>query len=112
MDHRAEKIESLMQTVLAELIAQDFQASRETIISVTKVKLSGNQQEAKVYISVLPDQKRELVVNALEKEVIFFQRTLNKKLRIRPVPKIIFIPDANPAQAQQVETLLEQLKKS
>ena len=33
-------------------------------------------------------------------------------MRMRPVPKIIFIADQNPFQAQQVETLLEQLKKS
>ena len=112
MDRRIEKIESLMQSVLAEMIARDFAVSRETIISITKVKASGNLQEAKVYISVLPDEKRGLVVNALEREVIFFQKALNRKLRMRPVPKIIFVPDANPAQAQQVETILEELKDS
>jgi len=110
MNRRIEKIESLMQSVLAQMIARDFAVSRETIISITKVKASGNLQEAKVYISVLPDEKRDLVVNALEKEVIFFQRALNRKLRMRPVPKIIFVADANPAQAQQVETILENLK--
>jgi len=99
-----------MQSVLAELIARDFSASRDTLITVTRVKASGNLQEAKVYISVLPDQKRDLVVNALEKEIVFFQKTLNRKLRMRPVPKIIFVPDTNPAQAQQVEMLLEELK--
>jgi ribosome-binding factor A len=112
MDHRTEKIESLMQTVLAELIERDFCTTRETIISITKVKISGNQQEAKVYVSVLPDQKLKAVVNAMEREIVFFQRSLNRKLKIRPVPKIIFVADANPAQAQQVETILEELKKS
>jgi len=112
MDHRIEKIEALIQTILAEMIARDFRTSRETIISVTKVKASGNLQEAKVYISVLPDQKRDQVVHALEREAAFLQKTLNRKLRMRPVPKIIFVADANPAQAQQVETILEELKQS
>ncbi len=110
MDHRIEKIEALMQSLLAESIARDFCTSREIIISVTKVKASGNLQEAKVYISVLPDRIREQTVVKLERNARFFQSMLNKKLRMRPVPKIIFVPDANPAQAQQVETILEKLK--
>jgi len=110
MDHRIEKIEALIQSLLAESIARDFQTSREIIISITRVKASGNLQEAKVYISVLPDRVREQTVAKLERNARFFQTMLNKKLRMRPVPKIIFVADANPAQAQQVETILEELK--
>jgi len=109
-DHRIEQINSLIQQVLAELIARDFSVSRETIISVTKVSASGNLQLAKAYISVLPDCQREKIVAGLNHNIHFFQSILNKKLRMRPVPKITFIPDANPAQAQEVETILEQLK--
>lgn len=112
MDHRVEKIESLMKEVLAQMIARDFCADRETLISITKVKASGNLQEAKVFVSVLPDQKQRQVVAALENQVWEFQKALDRKLKMRPVPKIIFIADQNPFQAQQVETLLEQLKKS
>ncbi len=101
-----------MKEVLAQMIARDFCADRETLISITKVKASGNLQEAKVFVSVLPDQKQRQVVAALENQVWEFQKALDRKLKMRPVPKIIFIADQNPFQAQQVETLLEQLKKS
>jgi len=112
MDRRIEKIEALMQTLLAELIAKDFATTREIIISITKVKASGNLQEAKVYVSVLPDQFREQTVAMLGRSARFLQASLNKKLRMRPVPKIIFVADATPERAQQVETLLEELKNS
>jgi len=111
-DHRIEKIEALIQNVLGELIVKDFCTSREIIISITKVKASGNLQEAKVYISVLPDQKRELTVAKLSRSAHYFQGILNKKLRMRPVPKIIFVADAQPEIAQRVETILEKLKES
>jgi ribosome-binding factor A len=110
--HRIEKINSLVQNIVAQAIARDFCPPAQTIVSLTKVSASGNLQEAKVYISVLPDRQRAPVVAQLERNVAFFQDILNKKMRTRPVPKIIFVPDANPAQAQEVEVILEQLKKS
>lgn len=101
-----------MQKILAEMIAKDFSIARDKIISVTKVSPSGNLQEAKVYISVLPDQEQKNIVAGLNRNIIFFQKNLDKKLKMRPVPKIIFVSDTNPAQAQQVETILEKLKEN
>jgi len=108
--HRIEKVNSLMQNTLAELIAKDFCAPTGTIVSLTKVDANGNLQEARVYISVLPDREREKVVADLERNARFYQSILNKKLRMRPVPKIIFVADNQPEIAQQVETILEELK--
>ena len=82
----------------------------EIKISITRVKASGNLQEAKVYVSVLPDRDRGKIVSGLENNVRFFQNELNRKLRMRPVPKIIFIADDQPQTAQRVETILEELK--
>ena len=112
MAHRIEKIDNLIQEILAQTIAKDFCVSREMIISVTRVIASGNLQEAKVYISVLPDRGRERIVFALNKEIIFFQNILNKKLRMRPVPRIVFVSDVKPEEAQKVEELLEQIKEN
>ncbi len=111
MEHRVKKVESLIRQILAQMLAEEFIPPAGTILSLTKVSASGNLQEAKVYISVLPDQERENVVSVLKKRARFFQSMLNRKLRMRPVPKIIFVGDKQPLQAQEVETILEQLKK-
>lgn len=111
-EYRIDQVNNLIQKVLAELIEKDFCSSRDILISLTRVECSGNLQEAKVFISVLPDRERQNIVNALEKDVFRFQQNLNKKLRMRPVPKIIFVGDRAPKEAQEVETILEHLKKS
>jgi ribosome-binding factor A len=111
-DYRIDQVNNLMQKILAELIEKDFCASRDVLISLTRVECSGNLQEAKVFISVLPDKERENIVSILERDAWQFQEKLNKKLRMRPVPKIIFIGDNLPEQAQEVETILQQLKDS
>ena len=111
-DYRIDQINNLMQKILAEMIEKDFCASRNVLVSLIRVECSGNLQEAKVFISVIPDKERENIVSILEKNAWQFQEKLNRKLRMRPVPKIIFVGDELPEQAQEVETILEKLKDS
>lgn len=110
--HRIEKVSNLIQEVLGEIISREFTPPEGAIVSLTGVSVSGNLQEAKVYISAIPDGKCPEIVSQLEKNVRFFQEGLNKKLRMRPVPKITFLADKQPQIAQEVETILEKIKES
>jgi len=112
MDHRIEKIESLMRQVLGQMIEREFTPPEGTLVSLTQISVSGNLQEAKVYVGIIPDDAAEPVFRRLARGVRFFQSAVNKKLKMRPVPKIIFILDRQGRQAQNVETILEQLKKN
>jgi len=110
-EHRIEKIESLIRQVLGEMIQREFIPPEGALVSLTRIAASGNLQEAKAYISVIPDRLGGEVVGNLQKNAWRFQGELNKKLKMRPVPKIIFAADRQAAQAQAVETIMEQLKK-
>lgn len=110
-EHRIEKIESLIRQVLGEIIQREFTPPEGALVSLTQISASGNLQEARAYISVIPDRLGGAVVGNLQKNAWRFQEELNKKLKMRPVPKIIFAGDRQAAQAQAVETIMEQLKK-
>lgn len=111
MNRRLEKINNLIQKVLAQLILEEFCFSREMVISLTRVETCDDLGESKIFISVIPNEERKKIVEALNKEVFFFQKELNKKLKMRPVPKIKFYEDEQPEQAETVEKILEDLKK-
>jgi ribosome-binding factor A len=111
-DHRVEKLNSLIQRILANYIVKDFCVSRDIIISVTRVETSGNGFESKVFISAFPTQERAKIVKSLNYNIAEFQHKLNKDLRMRPVPKITFVEDKKPEQAQEVEQLLAQIEKN
>lgn len=110
MDNRIEQVNNLIQQILAELIARHLCADKNIVVSLTRVQTTGNLQAAKVYISVIPDSKRDSVVSTLSQDVIFFQKILNKKLCMRPVPRIEFVPDTAPEATQEVERILEEIK--
>jgi len=111
VDRRIEKINNLLQELLAQMILKEFCQSRDIIISLTRVETTDNLTEAKVFISVIPNEKRQPIVAALNKEVYFFQGLLNKKLKMRPVPKIAFYEDVQPVKAEEVEKILADIDK-
>lgn len=108
---RVERINTLIQSFLASHIQKEFCNSREIIICVTRVETSENIQEAKVFISTFPTENRAGVVRNLNSSIRTFQDELNKGLRMRPVPRIWFVEDEKPEAAQEIETILEQIKR-
>lgn len=110
MSDRLSKVNSLLAHEISKIIAQDFEFSGG-IITLTHVDATANLIEARVYISVLPEEKTDLAVKALNNDVYSIQQKLNKTLNMRPVPRIKFIKDAILVEAARIEELLATLKK-
>lgn len=107
--NRIEKVNSLLEQQVSNLIAKDFDFKE--MVTVTHVDVTANLIEARVYISVFPEDKADSVIKILKNNVYSIQKALNKKLNMRPIPKIIFVKDQEIAHATRVEELLYQLKK-
>ena len=95
---------------ISKIIARNF-AFQGALITLTHVDTTPNLIEARVYVSVLPEDKLEPAVKSLNKDVYAIQQQLNKILNMRPVPRIRFVQDPVIAEAARVEELLSQLKK-
>ena len=63
--------------------------------SVTRADVTGDLRYAKIYISVLEDDKREELMAALKNAKGFIRRSLGKRMIIRYSPELIFISDKN-----------------
>ncbi|MBR4575640.1 MAG: 30S ribosome-binding factor RbfA [Clostridia bacterium] len=63
--------------------------------SVTRAEVTGDLRYAKIYISVLEDDRREELMNALKSAKGFIRRALGKRMIIRYSPELIFISDKN-----------------
>lgn len=83
----------------------------QAVVTLTRVVASGNLQQAKVYISVVPDEKAQEVLKTLGRNIFSIQQILNKKLKMRPVPKILWLPEKATVEAQRIEELLAQIKE-
>lgn len=108
---RVKKVNSLLEYEISKILLKDFAFSPDVLVTLTHVETTSNLIEAKVYISVYPEIKSAGILNALQKSTYAIQHRINRTLRMRPVPKIIFVADKSEAHAGRIEELLESLKK-
>lgn len=108
--NRIDKVNSLLEHEISKIILKDFYFSG-SLVTLTHVDTTANLIEARAYISVLPEEKTDKVLEVLDKAVYDVQQKINKMLNMRPIPKIIFMRDEKVVEAARVEALLSQLKK-
>jgi ribosome-binding factor A len=108
MAERINKVNSLLEHEISKIIFRDFAFSPEILVTVTRVEATANLIEAKVYISVFPEDKAKGIMNALVKSTFDIQFKINRILKMRPVPKIFFVQETEVGKAARVEELLAQ----
>ncbi len=81
-------------------------------MTVTDVEVSGDLQQAKVFISVLGDaDKREDTLKGLEKAKGFIRSELGQRIRLRKTPELFFEFDESIDYGNRIESLLHQIHK-
>ncbi len=63
--------------------------------SVTRAEVTGDLRYAKIYISVLEDDRREGLMEALKNAKGYIRHALGKRMIIRYTPELIFVSDKN-----------------
>ena len=63
--------------------------------SVTRADVTGDLRYAKIYISVLEDDKRDDLMAALKNAKGYIRRSLSKRMIIRYTPELTFVSDRN-----------------
>ena len=63
--------------------------------SVTRAEVTGDLRYAKLYISILEDDKRDSMMEALKNAKGYIRKALGKRMIIRYTPELIFISDKN-----------------
>ena len=112
MSNRIEKVNSLLEHEIGKILLKDFAFSPEVLVTLTRVDVSSNMIDAKVYISVYPETKSSGILNALNKSVYDIQYKINRTLRQRPIPKIRFVKENEISKAARIEELLAEVKET
>ena len=63
--------------------------------SVTRAEVTGDLRYAKIYISVLEDERRDGLMDALKNAKGYIRHSLGKRMIIRYTPELIFVSDKN-----------------
>jgi len=101
-ERRIEKLNKLLRNEIANIISREISFDAGTLVTVTHVEVRRNLSQAEVFITALPDRVLPQVLKVLNNSIFELQQILNKRLRMRPVPKIIFKADKGQIKAEAV----------
>lgn len=107
--HRIEKINSLIQRELSQIISREIDFPQGLLVTVTGVETLPDLSLAKIWLSIFPVQETKNVIKILNKRIGYLQRLLNKRLIMRPLPRIKFFVDTAEERAAKVEDLLDDI---
>ena len=80
--------------------------------SITRAEVTGDLRYAKIYVSVLEDERRDDLMEALKSARGFIRRALGKRMIIRYTPELIFVSDRNIAYGVHIAKVLADTIKS
>ncbi|MCM2533419.1 30S ribosome-binding factor RbfA [Neobacillus pocheonensis] len=110
MSHRANRVGEQMKKELGDIISRKIKDPRIGFVTVTDVEVTGDLQQAKVYISVLgDDEQKENTLKGLAKAKGFIRTEIGNRIRLRKTPEIIFEFDESIDYGNRIENLLHQI---
>jgi len=108
---RIPRVNELLKEELGTILLREFDVPENTFVTLTRVSAAPNLQQAKIYISVMPEERGVQVLRLLKKNVYEIQQALNKRLNMRPVPRIEWVLETKIAKAQEIEEILDKIKE-
>lgn len=108
MSDRQVKINSLLQEKIALIINEHFDFP-EVLVTVSRVSADNNVSELRIEVSVLPNKLLGSVLKSLRKQNLFFAKDLQKKAKLKRVPKIFWLGQRENKEVSELENLLDSL---
>lgn len=106
MSERIAKINKLIKKQLGEILIRELSIKPGVFITISKVDTTADLRYTRVSISIFPEKESDYIIKTIKKEIYSLQGALNKKLTLKPLPRLEFIADATEAQADDIEKIL------
>ena len=93
---RIDRISEELRRELDAIIREEINDPRvDGTWSITRAEVTGDLRYAKVYVSVLEEEKRDKLMEALKNAKEYLRRALGRRMIIRSAPELIFVSDQN-----------------
>ncbi|WII71963.1 30S ribosome-binding factor RbfA [Bdellovibrio sp. 22V] len=109
---RVARVEREIQSTIAQFLIRGFKTPLPGLVTVASVRMPADLRSAKVYVSVLGDEKQqEEALDLLQERAFEIQNYIGKELKMRYCPKLTFFADHTTEQVLKVEKILQELEE-
>jgi ribosome-binding factor A len=107
---RPDRVADQIRSELASLLARDVHDPGVGFVTLTRVRVSPDLQQAHVYYTALGDEKsRRNTERALARASGFLRRQIGARLRLKRTPELTFHYDDSIAGQDRIEQLLSEI---
>lgn len=112
MSKRIQRVNQLIKKELGQLILREVEFPRNVLVTITRVETATDLNRTRVFISCLPTTQTAQILSILHYQIHNLQYILNRRLKMKFIPRIEFIEEEKTREAGEIEELLEGLKKA
>ncbi len=108
---RPSRVGEQIREDLSELLSREVQDPGIGFLTITRVEVTADLQNARAYYTTLGDaQARKQTARALGRATPFLRRQLGIRLRLRRIPELQFFYDESIERLDRVERILQELE--
>ena len=107
---RPARVGDQIRVEISELLAREVSDPGIGFITVTRVNVTPDLQQARVFYTSLGDEKaRRESQRALSRATPFLRRQLGRRLRLRRIPELQFFFDESVERQDRIERILQDI---
>ncbi|MFA5603946.1 MAG: 30S ribosome-binding factor RbfA [Bacilli bacterium] len=109
MSIKINRLANILVQEISYILSTEVKDKNIKFVTVTDVKLTNDLSFAKVYVTVLDDDKREEIMTSLNKAKGFIRSQLHDRVDMRYIPEINFIYDESIEYGTKIENIINKL---
>jgi ribosome-binding factor A len=108
---RADRVSEAIKREVSVMLTQEVKDPGIHFVTVTSVETTDDLRNAKIFISILGDEKtRQETMKGIERAKGFIRGELGRRIQLRYTPEIQFRLDTSLDHAMKIKSILKQLK--
>ena len=109
---RIERLNDTIQEEISKILMLEVKDENIKFVTVTGVETTNDLSYAKVYVTVLENEKKEMVLESLNKAAPFIRSKLAERIEIRHTPELKFIYDTSIEYGNHIEQIINHMHHS
>lgn len=109
MNVKIERLNSQFEKEISIILQTEVKDSDIKFVTITGCEITSDLSFCKVYFTVLDDDKKEKVIESLNKAASFIRGQLSQRVEIRHTPELKFIYDESIAYGNHIEKLIQKV---
>jgi len=108
---RSVRVQVQLKKELSRILQEDLKDPRIGLTTITRIDLTGDLRYAKIYFSILGDEKEKISgIEGIESAAGYIRRLIGERLKLKYVPELSFKLDRSIEYSINLEKTFKRLK--